>query len=136
MKKIILISSIITTFLLTNIVFANTIVKYSGNLEQISAAFNSKSAASISSFFENTIEMTLLDKESNYSKNQAEAVLNSFFQNNPPIGFRLNHQGSSPDGSSFGIGILTTSKGNFKVIFYIKSKSNQQLIQELRIEKE
>jgi hypothetical protein len=125
-----------TILLLSNIVITKSAVKFSGNLEQIAAAFNSKSASAVASYFENTIEMTLLDKESNYSKSQAEAVLNSFFQNNSPTSFKLNHQGSSPDGSSFGIGILSTAKGNFKVIFYIKSKSNQQLIQELRIEKE
>jgi hypothetical protein len=132
MKKIIFIAVLILGIILNNRVSANN---FGGQIDQIASAFNSK-APSLSSYLANTVELTLLDKESNYSRNQADAVLNSFFQNNQVNGFKLNHQGSSPDGSSFGIGILSTNKGNYKVIFYLKQSGGQFLIQELRIEKD
>ncbi|MFM2226114.1 MAG: hypothetical protein RJA07_2316 [Bacteroidota bacterium] len=133
MKKIILFTALVLGFITTNKTFASNI--FGGQIDQIATAFNSKSP-SLAAYLANTVELTLLDKESNYSRNQADAVLNSFFQNNQVNGFKLNHQGSSPDGSSFGIGVLSTNKGNYKVIFYLKQSGGQFLIQELRIEKD
>jgi uncharacterized protein YbjQ (UPF0145 family) len=133
MKKIILFTALILGFITINKTFATNI--FSSQIDQIASAFNTKSP-SLTSYLANTVELTLLDKESNYSRNQADAVLNSFFQNNQVNGFKLNHQGSSPDGSSFGIGVLSTNKGNYKVIFYLKQSGGQFLIQELRIEKD
>jgi hypothetical protein len=133
MKKIILFTALILGFVTINKSVANSI--FGGQIDQIAAAFNTKTP-SLNSYLANTVELTLMDKESNYSRNQADAVLNSFFQNNQVNSFKLNHQGSSPDGSSFGIGILSTNKGNYKVIFYLKQSGGQFLIQELRIEKD
>jgi hypothetical protein len=117
--------------------FANKTMAENGIVEQVSSALNSKSAVNnLAVYFDKTIEMTLLDKESNYSKSQAQAILSAFFQSHSITNFKLKHQGKSPDGSTFGIGTLTTSNGNFNVVFYAKQKGAQFLIQEIRFEKE
>ncbi len=116
---------------------ANNTMAESGIVEQVSSTLSSNSAANnLATYFDKTIEMTLLDKESNYSKSQAQAILSAFFQTHTINNFKLKHQGKSPDGSTFGIGTLTTTNGNFNVVFYAKQKGNQFLIQEIRFEKE
>jgi hypothetical protein len=107
-----------------------------GSIELIASAFQSGNAAAVADYFDANIEITILQKESTVSKNQAQAVLDDFFQKNKPIGFKLNHQGSSPDGSVFAIGSLSTSTCNYRIYYYLKSAGSKQLIQELRIEKE
>ncbi len=109
----------------------------SGIVEKISTALNSKTpAASLAINFDKTIEATILDKQANYSKTQAEAVLNAFFQQHSPTVYKIKHQGNSPDGSTFVIGNLITTNGNFNVICYAKQKNGVFLIEEIRFEKQ
>ena len=107
-----------------------------GIIEQVAAAFNSKDAGQVASYFDVSVEVTLLSKESSYSKSQAQAVLADFFSKNAVKSFTLNHQGNSPDGSTYGIGTLSTASGNYRTYYYLKQKGGQYVIQELRLEKE
>ena len=137
-KKFLSLLIVLMAFLsANNFTFANESMVETGIVEQVSSTLSSNSAANnLAAYFDNTIEMTLLDKESNYSKSQAQAILNAFFQTHSITNFKLKHNGKSPDGSTFGIGTLTTSNGNFNVVFYAKQKGAQFLIQEIRVEKE
>ena len=53
---------------------------------------------------------------------------------NKVSGFNVNHQGKR-DESSFIIGTLATTRGNFRVNCFLKKVENQYLIHQIRIDK-
>jgi hypothetical protein len=108
---------------------------YFSIIEQVASNLNSHDAAALAANFDNSLEITIFDKESNYSKAQAEVVVRDFFSKSAPTGFKLNHQGTSPDGSMYGIGVLNCSLGAIRVYYFAKQKKGRFLIQELRFEK-
>jgi len=103
--------------------------------EEISNAIRSGDSRQISTFFGNSLDMTIGNQEDVYSKAQAELVLRDFFAKNTPKSFLVNHKGSSKEGTLYAIGtLLTTSGKSFRTSFYLKSSGGKYILQELRIE--
>jgi len=89
----------------------------------------------IAKFFNDNIDMVILDKEGVYSKTQAELILKDFFAKNPVIpnnGFIKLHEGGKD--SKYIIGTLYTAKGKFRVYFLMKTFNNTFNIHQFRIE--
>lgn len=103
-------------------------------LNDVVNAIKSGNAASVSKYFDNTVEITVNGKSSNYSKTQGEVVLRDFFANNAVKWFTVLHQGQS-GGSEFCIGTLVTSNGNFRTTLNLKQKGDKQTLQEIKFEK-
>ena len=99
----------------------------------IVSAFKSGNAQGIARYFNNTIELTIYDKEEIYSKTQAERILKDFFINNPPTEFNLLHQGGK-ESSKYAIGSLNSGSKTFRVTFLLKSIDSSVFIHQLRIE--
>jgi hypothetical protein len=105
--------------------------------EDVSTAIRNGDAKQLASYFENSIDLTVLDQENVYSKAQAEFVIKDFFSKNPPKTFTILHKGSSPEGTQYAIGTLVTTSGkSLRVSFYVKMTGGKPTIQELRIETE
>ncbi len=105
--------------------------------EEIGNSIRSGDAKQLASFFDNSVDLTVLDKENVYSKAQAEFVIKDFFSKNPPKSFNMIHKGASPEGTQYAIGNLVTTNGkSLRVSFYIKNTGGKSAIQELRIETE
>lgn len=103
-------------------------------LNDVVNAIKSGNAASVSKYFDNTVEITVNGKSSNYSKTQGEVVLRDFFANNAVKSFTVLHQGQS-GGAEFCIGTLITSNGNFRTTLNLKQKGDKQTLQEIKFEK-
>jgi hypothetical protein len=103
-------------------------------LNDVVNAIKSGNAASVSKYFDNTVEITVNGKSSNYSKTQGEVVLRDFFANNAVKSFTVLHQGQS-GGAEFCIGTLVTSNGNFRTTLNLKQKGDKQTLQEIKFEK-
>ena len=103
-------------------------------LNDVVNAIKSGNAASVSKYFDNTVEITINGKSSNYSKTQGEVVLRDFFANNAVKSFTVLHQGQS-GGSEFCIGTLITSNGNYRTTLNLKQKGDKQSLQEIKFEK-
>ena len=101
---------------------------------QIITGLKSGDARMVASFFNNNVELVILDKESVCSKEQGEMILSDFFSKNKPSDFKLTHQGGSD--SVYGIGKMQTAGTNFRIYFMLKSFENKPLIVQLRIEKD
>ncbi len=97
-------------------------------------AIKSGNAASVSKYFDNTVEITVNGKSTNYSKAQGEVVLRDFFANNTVKSFSVLHQGES-GGAEFCIGTLATSNGNYRITLNLKQKGDKQTLQEIKFEK-
>jgi antitoxin component YwqK of YwqJK toxin-antitoxin module len=104
------------------------------SLDEIVKAFKSGNAARVSLFFDNTVEITISEKSTSFSKSQAELVLRDFFSTNEVQDFEIIHEGDNA-GSQYCIGNLITKNGTFRTTIFVKLKGNKQLIQEIRFEK-
>lgn len=106
------------------------------NITFLNKALSEGDATTVGTYFDNTIELTLLDKQTMLKKDGAIAALKDFFANNKPRSFNAVHQGSSKGSAShYTIGDLTTAGGNYRVYVYYKSVDDKVVIQEMRIEK-
>jgi len=101
----------------------------------IAIAFKVGNAKELARFFNNTIELVILDKEDVYSKVQAEQIVDKFFLDYYPKSFKFIHQGGKGE-SQFAIGQLITFNGTFRVYLLVKNKNDKPYIHQLRIEEE
>ena len=101
---------------------------------QIGNGLKSGNAKLIAAYFNDNVELVILDKENVCSKEQGEMILSDFFSKNKPSDFKITHQGGTD--SVYGIGKLQTSGANFRIYFMLKTFANKPLIVQLRIEKD
>lgn len=100
----------------------------------VATALRTGNANALATNFHSSIDLTILQKQNTYSKAQAEQVIQGFFDEHKPTGFKSNHTGASGDGSKYTIGTLETAKGVFRVYIYYKVIGGKELIQTLRFE--
>jgi len=123
------------TVLAGAIFFALTSFNFLNNeLERIGLAIQTGNSKELAKYFDSTVEITIFEKEETYSKAQAEMVLKDFFTKNKPASFKIIHNGTSGQGSQYGIGTLITDKGTFRTYIYLKQKGATPFIEELRFE--
>ena len=103
-------------------------------LNDVVNAIKAGNAASVAKYFDNTVEITVNGKSTNYSKTQGEVVLRDFFTNNAVKSFSVVHQGES-SGAQFCIGTLATANGSFRTTLNLKQKGDKQILQEIKFEK-
>ena len=105
------------------------------SLSDISKAMSSGSASTIGQYFDDNVEIALMNEEKVYNKTQAINKLEQFFSQHQPKGFNQVHEGSSKgNASKYCIGKLQTSDDDFRVYMFISVDNNRFKIQELRIE--
>ncbi len=104
--------------------------------DNIVSGFKNADAAAIAKNFEGNVEITIKTGSTSYSKSQAEMVLKSFFAAHKPKAFNVAHEGTSPQGSKYFIGNLTTAAGNYRTYVYAKTVKTELVIQEIRFEEQ
>ena len=102
---------------------------------ELVSAIGRGDATAMSAWFHQSLEMSILEEEYETSKNQASRILESFFKNNSPTGFKISFEGTKEQ-SKYAIGTLSTSKGSFRVNIFFLDKEGKRLIYYLSIEKE
>lgn len=103
--------------------------------DDIGKAVKSGNAKELSKFFAANVDLTILDKEAMYSKQQAELVVQDFFNKHKPNGYTLKHKSAATGGSQYCIGSLTTTAGEtYQVYYLLKNVNGTQLIQQFNIE--
>ena len=107
------------------------------DLAAITRAISAGDADALGRFFDQTVEVAVMDEEDIYNKEQAIALLKTFFAKNPPKSFSQVHQGTSRgNDSQYCIGNLLTAASTFRVYIYMKVVDGRYIIQELRFDKE
>jgi hypothetical protein len=122
------------TILLISLTFLLPIKAQTVPAELIEAMKTGK-AGKVAQFFHQSLELTILEKDYMASKNQATRIMENFFKENPPRGFKISFEGTK-EKSRYAIGDLSTSNGNFRVNIFFMNKDNQRLIYYMSIEKE
>jgi len=118
--------------LLTTLSFLNL-----SELDVIATALQAGDTNTLATYFDEQVEISVLDKEDLYDPATAKQVLATFFANNKPLTFDQVHKGTSQgENSVYCIGNLTTASKTFRVYVFLKVEGKKHLIQELRIDEE
>lgn len=107
------------------------------NLPDITKAISSGDADALGQYFDQSVQVAILDQEDVYDRAGAVGAVKQFFAKNQPKSFSQVHQGASKGADSqYVIGNMTTSTGTYRVYIYVKMSGGKTLIQELRFDKE
>lgn len=103
--------------------------------DEIIESLKTGNSKTLSKYFNQNVEMAVLENENVYSKAQAQQIVNKFFNSNSPESFNIIHQGGS-EGDQYVIGNLVTNKGTFRVYFLLRKNNGKDYIIQLRIEEQ
>lgn len=103
---------------------------------KVSDALKRGDAAGIAAYFMPQVDVALPDSEKSLGKADAQKALATFFTQNPVKGFVVKHQGTSKLDDQYRIGVLSTSKGEFRVTFFMRKSGDIILIKQIKIEPE
>jgi len=101
--------------------------------EEIFQSLKSGNAKKLAGYFNQNIELVVLENDNVYSKAQAQQIVDQFFSANSPEAFNIIHQGGK-EGAQYVIGSLVTSKKSYRVYFLLKKSDGKDYIHQLRIE--
>lgn len=118
------------------LIFSANILLAQDALKEIGSIIQKGDAALLSDYFDESIELTILDEDDTYSKDQAEAVIAQFFDDISVKSFKLIHEGASNGGLKFGIAEMTTSEASMRVYVCLKEEGGKVIVPELRFEEE
>ncbi len=116
------------------LLFSSVVVAQTDITPQVTAALKKGDAAALSGYMMSTVDITLNDQENNYTKEEAQKALMNFFKDHTVSNFAVKHQGTSKLDDQYRIGDLQTSKGLFRVTFFMKKNGATMLIRQLKIE--
>lgn len=103
--------------------------------DDLVASLRNGNAAALSDYFNQNIELFVLDQDDVYSRAQAQQIVSNFFEQYKATGFSIIHQSGKED-MKYAIGNLSTNKGSFRVSFLVKNDGGRPVIHQLRIEKQ
>jgi hypothetical protein len=99
-------------------------------------SMKSSQTIGLTKFFSSSVELTLLENEGIYSKQQSEQMIKNFFVQHPPKNVNLQHKGSSAQGAKYAIITYEASNGKFRVYIFMKDNGQGLQVNEFRIERE
>lgn len=105
-------------------------------IDRVAALIRQSNVKGLSELFASNVDVTLLGDENVYSKTQAELILQRFFSQNKPHSVTILHKINSSRNYHFGVLIVNTASGNYRVAFTLKAGDNGLMLVELRIEAE
>lgn len=103
--------------------------------DEIITSLKNGDSKTLSEYFNQNVELVVLENDNVYSKAQAQQIVSKFFSNNTPESFNVIHQGGK-EGAKYVIGNLKTNNGSFRIYFLLKSNDEKNYIHQLRIEKQ
>jgi len=80
------------------------------------------------------VEITIANNSGEYSESQGAIVLKNFLSTHHPKKIVAAFQGTSPQGSSYLIGNLITSIGEFRMYIYAKKVNGTLVMKEIRFD--
>lgn len=105
-------------------------------METIKYSMKNGNAENIAVYFDNTVDLTYDNTQSNYSRTQAEMILKDFYLKHPPKNFSVDYTGNSPNNDAqYMIATLQTSTGKYRIYMYFKNKEGKKVIKEIKISK-
>ena len=91
-------------------------------------------AEAISAWFADNLDMTVLAKGGNSSRNQARQILKAFFEGYTPRDFQITYTAGRAN-MKYALGTLNAGGENFLVTIFVSSKGDTYTIQQMKIER-
>ena len=106
-------------------------------MEDMVNAIRTGRVADMVKYFDNFVPVTINNNQQIYSHNQAQVVLQDFFDKNNANNFVIDDNGSPDNTTKFLIGGFTEPNGlKYSVYILMKTKNGDYMLQELRLNKE
>ena len=103
--------------------------------DEIIQCLKTGNSKSLSQYFNQNVELVVLENDNVYSKAQAQQIVSTFFSSHVPESFSVLHD-VRKEGAKYVIGNLKTKNGIFRVYFLLKQTEGKDYIHQLRIEKQ
>ena len=100
----------------------------------ISKYLASGDAESLSAWFADNLEISIMSSTNDSSRNQAKQILKSFFASHTPRSFEINHTASRSN-SKYALGYLNAGGELFEVTIFVSQGKDRYTIQQLRIDR-
>ena len=97
-------------------------------------AFKKGSSQDLDRYMGQEVELTVDNQTTHADKQKALDLMSAFFEGNKVNSFNVNHQGQRNE-SSFMVGTLATSSGNYRVNCFFRRIQNRYEIHQIRIDK-
>jgi hypothetical protein len=123
-------------FPLITLLFLLPLAVKADDIEKIADLIKQGNAHDLAKMFSSNVDMNILDETNVYSKAQSEMILDKFFKENKPHTVKLLHRVSSNPNYNFGVVILGTEKGKFRISYTLREINKVMVVIELRIETE
>jgi len=88
----------------------------------------------ISAWYADNLDITVLSKGGNASRNQAKQILKTFFESYTPRSFELRYTAGRAN-MKYALGTLNAGGENFLVTIFVSSKGETYTIQQMKIER-
>lgn len=106
------------------------------SFDEVVNAIRTANAKEVAKWLNSNVELTVINTEGVYSKQQAEIIIKNFLTAHPPKNVTIQHKGSSTQGSKYAIANYESTQGKFRVYIFMKDSGTGSLVHELRFEKE
>jgi vacuolar-type H+-ATPase subunit E/Vma4 len=123
-------------FPLLTLLFLLPLAVKADDIEKIADLLKQGNVHELAKLFATNVDMNILDEANVYSKAQSEMILDKFFKENKPHAVKLLHRVSSNPNYNFGVVILTTDRGKFRISYTLREINKVMTLIELRIETE
>ncbi len=124
----------ILILLIGSLLFSYTAQAQEKNKSNVVIAIEQGDAKTISAYFDDKVELGILDIKNFYSKSQAEIILRDFFKENPPSSFAIQHKGGK-DNNQFFIGIYKSGENSYRIYYHLRVKDGKNIIPLFKVEK-
>lgn len=91
-------------------------------------------AEAISAWYAENLDITVLSKGGNSSRNQAKQILKTFFDSYTPRSFEVRYTAGRAN-MKYALGTLNAGGENFLVTIFVSSKGETYTIQQMKIER-
>jgi hypothetical protein len=105
-------------------------------IDKVAELMRQGNSRELSKIFASNVEITIENEDNIYSKIQAGLILDKFFSQNKPVSVKMLHKVNSNPNYLFGVLILNTQKGPFRIAYTLKDTEGNLMLIELRIETE
>ena len=103
-------------------------------VDRVTQLLGQGNVTDLAKMFAPEVEMTVMGQEDSYSKVQATTVLNKFFNTHKPKQIKLLHKVNSNKKFLFGVAILSSIGGPYRIAYMLSETGNSMQIIEMRIE--
>ena len=100
----------------------------------ISKYLSAGDSESLSAWFSDNLEISIMSSTNDSSRNQAKQILKTFFSSHTPRSFEINHTASASN-SKYALGYLNAGGELFEVTIFVSKDKDHYKIQQLKIDR-